>query len=243
MKNISLCALALVLAAAACAPKYNPNDARTFGLKGDVKEVRLSEAFPANPEEGMTEDEWFGTDTLELAFDERGRVTRDAYGNTYEYDEEGNFIGGQLPQTTLLRDSKGRIVSYDNTEFEDYGSEAFDIAAFSVVRFSYDAKGRPQTADLGGWEWSNTYTYAYDGNKVYPASATFDGGSEGWNEQGEIRYTYTRFDAKGNWTERTVSRVTRGWEEPWEEDMVPQVDTTTVELKQARVITYWSDGK
>lgn len=243
MKKISILALAAVTLSAACTPKYNPNDARTFGLNGDVKEVYLSEAFPADPAEGVTEDEWFETDTLQMSFDSRGRVTRDPFGNLYEYDGEGNFLGGQLPQTELLRDTKGRIVSYDNTSCDDYSNEDFDISLVSVVRFTYDAKGRPLTAGLGGWEWENSYTFSYEGNKVYPASASFEGGSEGWNEAGTVSYTYTGFDARGNWTERTYVRETRGWEEPWEENMEPQVDTSRVVMKQARVIKYWSDKK
>ena len=49
MKKISILALSAAFLFAACAPKYNPNDARTFGLAGDVKEVRFSEEMLAMP--------------------------------------------------------------------------------------------------------------------------------------------------------------------------------------------------
>ena len=91
MKKISILALSAVVLFAACNPKYNPNDARTFGLKGDVKEVRLSEEVPSEPGDPMPEDGCFDQDQLEMTFDEQGRVTLDPYGNVYEYDGEGGF--------------------------------------------------------------------------------------------------------------------------------------------------------
>ena len=241
MKKISILALSAVVLFAACNPKYNRNDARTFGLKGDVKEVHLSEVVPSEPGDPMPEDDSLDQDRLEMTFDERGRVTLDPYGNVYEYDGEGHFLGGQVPNTEVVRDTHGRLVSYDNTSFDDFEDIRFDIGSFSITRYTYDGKGRPVTADINGWEWGTIYTYTYDGGKVYPASATFEGGSEGWNEAGKVTYTYTGFDAKGNWTERNVSRMTCSWELPWEENPNPPVDTTFAEMKQIRVIKYWSD--
>jgi len=241
MKKISILALSAVVLFAACTPKYNPNDARTFGLKGDVKEVRLSEAVPSEPGDPSSEDCWLDQDQLEMTFDAQGRVTLDPYGNVYEYDEEGHFLGGQVPNTEVVRDTDGRLVSYDNTAFDDFEDVRFDIGTFSITRYTYDAKGRPATADINGWEWGTVYTYTYDGSKVYPASATFEGVSEGWLEAGTVGYEYTKFDARGNWTERKVSQMTRNWELPWEGNPNPPVDTSYVDMRQIRVIKYWSD--
>ena len=94
---------------------------------------------------------------------------------------------------------------------------------------------------FNSWEWESTRTNVFEGGNVYPSSATFVSVSEGWNEEGTILYTYTEFDAKGNWTERTVRTETRSWEEPWEENMEPEVETSVSEVRQRRVISYWSE--
>lgn len=243
MKKISILALAAVTLFAACTPKYNPNDARTFGLTGDVKEVHFSEEMvEASTEEAATYF-WAEQDKLEMTFDEKGRITLDSYGTVYKYDEAGVFVSDDVPEAVMSRDARGRIEVYDHTCLEDADFTHYDISKFYKYSYTYDAKGRPATAELGGWEWGENRTYAYDGAKVYPSVITKEGGSEGWNEKTTLSYDYTKFDARGNWTERMVTKVTEGWEEPWEEGAVAQVDTTTVKSRQVRSISYWSDAE
>ena len=236
MKKLSILTLAALLVLAACQPKP-AQDRTTFGFQGDVKEVFLYVMDLDEEETGNAEG------TLEYTFDAQGRVTQDEYGHLYQYDAAGRLTNSRVPGTELLRDRKGRITFYDSTSFEDWGEEDFDIMDFFRAQFSYDAQGRPVTEELNGWEWESTRTNSFDGDNVYPSSATFVSASEGWNEEGTITYIYTEFDAKGNWIERTVCTETKSWEEPWEEDMEPEVETTTSEVRQRRVITYWSDEK
>ena len=71
--------------------KYNPNDARTFGLVGPVQEVRYSKALLSTTSPEEQGDPWLESDELELTFDEYGRVTLDGLrGCKYVYDENGN---------------------------------------------------------------------------------------------------------------------------------------------------------
>ena len=80
-----------VLALAACQQEnkdYNPTDARTFWLTGDVKEVRISRAILSTTSEDEIGDPWVDDDELQMTFDEKGRVTLDGNGNVYVYDEE-----------------------------------------------------------------------------------------------------------------------------------------------------------
>ena len=112
MKKISILALAAVTLFAACTPKYNPNDARTFGLTGDVKEVRFSEEMvEASTEEAATYF-WAEQDKLEMTFDEKGRITLDSYGTVYKYDEAGVFVSDDVPEAVMSRDARGRIEVY-----------------------------------------------------------------------------------------------------------------------------------
>lgn len=243
MKKISILALSAAFLFAACAPKYNPNDARTFGLAGDVKEVHFSEEMLESSSEEVAAHFWADKDKLEMTFDEKGRITLDAYGTVYKYDEAGVFVSDDVPEAVMSRDTRGRIEAYDHTSLDDVDFTHYDISKFYKYSYTYDAKGRPATAERGGWEWGENCTYSYDGAKVYPATVVKEGGSEGWNEKTTLTYDYTAFDARGNWTERFLTRVTEGWEEPWEEGAEPQVDTTTVKIREIRTITYWSDAE
>ena len=99
--------------------KYNPNDARTFGLVGPVQEVRYYKALLSTTSTDEQGDPWFEYNELELTFDEYGRVTQDGLrGCKYVYDENGNFIKGFSDKTVMKRDDNGRIVSYSNTNIE-----------------------------------------------------------------------------------------------------------------------------
>lgn len=241
MKKMVIVVLSL-LALAGCRGtgngKYNPVDARTFGMVGDVKEVRVSRALLSISSGEEIGDPWVDDDELEMTFDEEGRVTLDPYGDVYEYDERGYFIYGGTDE--LIRDDDtGRIMSYDNTIYEEGDGEYpdYDIETYFRIRFEYDASGRPVIEEMYGWEWGTTYKNVFEGNKVYPASATFEGGYEGVEEEGTVKYDYSAFDRRGNWTERTVTTVTQSWEEGREDE----VETLTEERLERRTIKYWSD--
>ena len=242
MRKISILALAAVALFAACTPKYNPNDARTFGLTGDVKEVRFSEEMLESSSEEAAEHFWADKDKLEMTFDEKGRITLDAYGTVYQYDENGVSVAEEGSAAVMSRDTRGRIEAYDNTCLDDVDFSHYDISKYYKASYEYDAKGRPARGEFAGWEWGETRTYQYDGVKVYPSVVIKEGGSEGWNEKTTVTYEYTKFDARGNWTERFVTRQTDGWE-ACEEGVEPEVETTVVKIREIRAITYWSDAE
>ena len=195
---------------------YNPTDARTFGLTGDVKEVKVLFQY------ADMEDDWL----LRMTFDEKGRVTLADYAFEFEYDENGQVICAE--GTELIRDEKGRITSYGNTS--DYMDEDF-----SHVNFEYDSADRTHKEISSEWEWSSTYTYVFEGKNVYPSEAGISGGGEGAAEDGKATYDYIKFDSKGNWTERktTIVSVLNADENGGESD--------TLEAVEKRIITYWSD--
>lgn len=63
----------------------------------------------------------------------------DVHGNSYEYDENGEFIEGLSANTVMTRDSQGRIVYYDNTDV-DIDDDDFDITDFVKVSYTYDER-------------------------------------------------------------------------------------------------------
>ena len=231
--------LLAVLALAACQPKPNkPSDALSFGLLGDVKEVYVTQTTLSTTQEEMEISDEPGVERLEFTFDANGRITLDTFGGVYEYNDAGEFVKGDSDKTTLERDELGRLVSYDNTNLDwDELEEEFDFEHFFAYTFSHDDQHRVVTEELSGWEWMDTYKYTYDGDKVYPAGATFESNSEGWTEEGDIAYEYTAFDAKGNWTERIKTVNVKGYDFDDEENATTWTDVT----KQVRRFVYWSE--
>lgn len=231
--------LLAVLALAACQPKSNePSDARSFGLLGDVKEVYITQSALSTTQEDMEISDEPGVERLEFTFDTNGRVTLDTYNDVYEYNDAGEFVKGDSDKTTLERDELGRLVSYDNTNLDwDEVDEEFDIEHFFAYTFSYDDQHRVATEEISGWEWMEVSHYTYDGNKVFPASATFESNMEAWTEEGNITYEYIAFDAKGNWTERIKTVSVKGYDFEDEEN----AETWTDVIKQVRRFVYWSE--
>ena len=221
------------------AQKTTSPDLRTFGMKGDVKNVFYSVLLLETSSEEEQGDPWLEQDELLMSFDRDGRVIRDENGNTYEYDDKGNFVEGLSDKTVLTRDDKGRIVHYDNTDV-DWESDDVDIYDFVNVVYTYDDKGRVATEENTGWEWMTTYTYHYDGDNIYPSSIDYESFIEAWVENGTITYDYLAFDAKGNWTERIIKDSSEGYEEPWD-DQEPEIEKSYQEVRQTLEIIYWSD--
>lgn len=204
--------------------KYNPTDARTFGVVGPVQEVRLYRALLSTTSTEEQGDSWLVSDEVEMSFDEYGRVTKDGYdGCPYVYDENGNFIRGFSDKTELKRDDKGRIVSYVNTNIEGKDYSEIDFDHYLAKSFEYDELNRVSKSEHSGWEWMYTETYTYFGGNVYPSSSVLESTAESLVIEGTTTYEYIKFDQYGNWTERkatthTVTRDCGGAGEPETED-------------------------
>ena len=116
MKRFFLLSLAAAAVLVSCdRTAKTHSDVLTFGLKGDVKEVRYSLLAVSNSLDEDQGDPWLEQDELLLSFDEQGRVTRDDYGNIYAYDADGDFNGPYAEYTEVVRDASGRLKSFDNT--------------------------------------------------------------------------------------------------------------------------------
>ncbi len=216
---------------------YDQTDARTFGLAGAVKEVRISvtNLSPANDEERA--NPVISDNKLQMSFNERGQVTLDHYGNVYEYDSDGKFIKGRSDITVVERDSKGRITRYENTpqtysDGEDFGEFVFNYISLDL---GYDEQGRVYTEEIGSWEAGYAYRIFYDGSNIYPQRAVIDGGEGPTTVKGSITYEYISFDEKGNWTERKVF-VAQSFTEEGSNDE-PTVENT--ERLEKRTILYY----
>ena len=174
-------------------PEYKAQDIRTFGLLGDVKEVRISVAKRSDVLPG--EDPWVEDNELLMTFDEQGRVTLDPYGNVYVYDKKGRLIKGLSNKTKVKRDKEGRLGNYDNEQ----GLNDHDLRHFT---FKHDAKGRLLTVEQIYWEAITSDSMVYEGDKVYPAKTITEGQAEADSYKVTTTYKYVKTDDHGNWTER-----------------------------------------
>ena len=214
---------------------YDQTDARTFGLAGAVKEVRISvtNLLPSDTQENILSKD----NELQMSFNERGQVTLDHYGNVYEYDSDGKFVKGRSDITVVERDSKGRITRYENTpqtysDGEDFGEFVFNYISLDL---GYDEQGRVYTEEIGSWEAGYAYRIFYEGSNIYPQRAVIDGGEGPTTVKGSITYEYISFDEKGNWTERKVF-VAQSFTEEGSSDE-PTVENT--ERLEKRTILYY----
>jgi hypothetical protein len=237
MKRLQLVSLAALSILAACTrtAKTSP-DVRTFGLMGDVEDVRYSVTSSSAVYEDDI-DPFLEQDEVVLRFDEQGRVTLDDYGNVYEYDAAGNYDGIYSDYIEVVRDASGRLKSFDNTSIPDEEFDDFDVMDYCRVTYDYDAKGRVATETYAGWEWGTTTTYIYDSDKPWPAKISQRSYDEGYNENSDITFKYLEFDARGNWTKRESTIVTESYEEGAEDEK----ESYTQVKQETRSISYWSD--
>lgn len=233
--------LALLLALASCNgskktadvddaadSKYNPTDARTFGLLGDVKAVYIVEKLDEASQSAAGRQETVLKP--QMTFDEYGRVTLDPYGNRYEYDADGNFIKGVSDKSVMSRDADGRITSYGNKESDN------DREQYSWT-FTYDADGRLLTVAGAWWEAMDEDSLIYEGENVSPQREVSSGVAEAESYDCVREYTYDAFDAHGNWTKRTCHMVYKFMIGGDESTADEERSVTTTE----RVIKYYSD--
>ncbi len=211
------------------AVNYDATDARTMGLLGEVKEVKVAAIF------GFSENGDEVTDgyQLQAVFDENGRVLLDRWGNKYEYDAEGNFVKGSSDIAKVTRDDKGRLVGYHN--MPTYYTQAIDYYHYISLELSYDEKGRVVSEEIGRWESGNTNTYIYEGDNIYPQRNSFIGGESITVTKGTSVYKYISFDKKGNWIEREVITEAVSTSEGDEENP----DAYKLEYTEKREIVYW----
>lgn len=164
-----------------------------------------------------------------LAFDEQGRLTRiDDYSISYAKVEGGKVTkaGGN----NVKRDKQGRITAVD----------CADGCSGQMGRhYKYTKNGYECDYDYG--ECSGLYvekvTTDDDGLPVKAEGASYDESGE-WEVT--YTYTYTKFDEKGNWTERKVKWNDKYTEYDETEDGTPNntVKEDGGTVTQARTITY-----
>ena len=216
---------------AAADKTQTPIDIQAFGFKGPVKEAVFSSFSVADESADVlvAEDEIDNEGVVEkYSFDKAGRITADPWGGVYVYDANGNFAKGVTAKSKMQRDDKGRVSNYSQANDEE------DDAMFHNT-FTYDEQGRLVKVERSYWEMTIEEKFTYEGDNPYPARREFLKNDEGTTVESTTDYRYTKFDEKGNWTEREL-RVAGSETEEGEEDYSTRWSNAMLER---RTISYY----
>lgn len=176
-------------------------DVKSFGFIGPVKESFCIRYEVKSIDDDVLEKGEMSNnanDEAGYSFSEAGRVTGDAYGGVYSYDQTGKFVKGITAKSVMKRDEKGRVVYYSQKDDDD------DDAMFTN-KFTYDKQGRIIKVEQTYWEWTITQEFTYNGDDLYPSSKRYKREEEGLESESETTYRYTKFDEVGNWIEREMT--------------------------------------
>lgn len=196
-------------------------DLTLFELKGNVKTATVK---------GTVGDK--DADFESTAFDEQGRLTvLGEYNISYNKVETGKVTNEKGQR--VKRDKQGRIL---------YVGRADGCSGQEGRHFTYSKNGYKDYQDTGecSWLYDTTVTLGADGLPATFKATAFD---ESGDYEINYTFTYTKFDDKGNWTERTVKwnsvyNEYNETEDGKEENIVTKDNGT---LKQTRSITYYGE--
>ena len=166
-------------------------DLQIYDVKGKVKQVELQN-YTADNKWNYNKKDKDESSSYTVCFDTEGVATQHALA----YLEEGR-------KPIINRDSEGRIIKFSNREHE--GGD--------VYSFTYNSKGNIICKKiLLGFTYNADYYYYYNQDNQIER-ITFETSDFDYYSKGEIKYTYTKFDEQGNWTERRVERKSQITEE------------------------------
>jgi hypothetical protein len=201
-----LAAACIVLAACTPEGQFASSDLKMYELKGNVKSVKVMMVTMDIENLAYT-----------LAFDENGVATAHRYDKLWEGE----------PTISVERNEKGQITAYTSI-YSD--AEIYNVDA----KYSYDSNGLLTTIEaLWDGESNSKEMIEYDGqsNRAKTITEFYDYDVTAVEE---IKYSYSSFDDKGNWTERVlnISNYTK------EEDGSVS-DNTDMAIIERREIIYY----
>lgn len=177
--------------------EYNPTDAESFGLKGNVQEV-TSYLYTTYDENGELKESSLKKEK-EVRFNALGHITKDEWGNEYGYDANGNYYRGNHTYTEIKRDKAGRLTQYVDVE------PNMDNQNNSTISFNYDKMGRLTVISQHEWTGNSEEKREYDKSNSYPSRVSIVESYEGGGTSEIVQeYRYTDFDEQGNWMARII---------------------------------------
>ena len=172
-----MAAACIVLAACTPEGQFASSDLKMYELKGNVKSVKVMMVTMDIENLAYT-----------LAFDENGVATAHRYDKLWEGE----------PTISVERNEKGQMTAYTSI-YSD--AEIYNVDA----KYSYDSNGLLTTIEaLWDGESNSKEMIEYDGqsNRAKTITEFYDYDVTAVEE---IKYSYSSFDDKGNWTERVLN--------------------------------------
>ena len=189
-------------------------DLLLFGVKGHVKSVETND----------------GKEKVRITFDDKGLLA--SYpcteGSRDFIFKDGKAVGKYF---SSKRNANGQLVRFAYEPYEDMDEHWYT----DIYELTYNASGRVVTTVQTGWESSSTTKHEYDGKELCTREVC-EGMAESLGYKVITTYTYTKFDDRGNWTERKCKMHSVEWEGEEETAEKNTSDATSVEK---RVITYY----
>ena len=213
---------------------YDCTDAISMGLNGHVQHISATICSTYENNGKLEDGDVAGQ--YEMAFNERGQITTDEWGNEYGYDAEGKYYRGNHTYTTVKRDEQGRIVAYNDIEPKKDNESQF------LQSFRYDKNGRITSIEYsGGFASTWTEKRQYKSGNIYPVkteeSVSFE---DGGGREVIVTYRYTSFDEQNNWTERLRMTSTKEIDEVPVDSFIPEQPKIKEEIQvEKRDISYY----
>lgn len=165
------------------------SDLPVYELKGKVKQVEVN-TYPADKRGKAIESKRIEWESFTATFDENGVATR----HRYDYD----LNEGQKPKT--VRDSEGRLIKYSTVKVEGDGI---------TLNYQYDGNGNMTQLNCeAGFSGTTNYKFFYN-EKGQLIKREYVANDVDFQNTTSDNITYTKYDEQGNWTERTISGISK----------------------------------
>lgn len=224
MKSFLLAALATTSILTANAQSVSEDMLMHDLIAGPVKRyVQYSDKYDAL----NFADEGFNTSWV--YFDTNGTLQRDGIWKVIVCDNNGRYVRGQFPETTVTRNERGHI-THMASGLLGAGDAYYDDT------YTYTQYGKRATLGYESVASSGLVTYTYnDANELVSTHTEYDAeGNEGIVDE---TYTIIRRDSYGNWIERSGVRT--------EQEKIDGKlgEPTRDEFFECRCIEYYQPGE
>lgn len=186
---------------------FSSPDLTQHELKGHVRTCKTV-SYPAVIKDNayVVVEDGKGNPTL-LTFTEQGYLKRNRiYDLTY--DVFGKLVKGvnltdDNMKISVKRNKKGYMTALicQDKRMGMQSDQAYRI------NYKWNKKNQMIKEEYKGWEWASVYYYQYDENGLLQERSNQESPDYETEVDHTTTYVYTRFDGRGNWTERNVQTV------------------------------------
>ena len=186
---------------------FSSPDLTLYELKGHVNTCKTTSHEATLKDGKYVIKDTKGTPPSHLVFTEQGYVSKDGIFDL-TYDEQGKVLKGvnvtdKDMKISIERNKNGYLTSL-TCENKKYGMESDQAYK---INYKWNDKNQMTAEEFQGWEWSSANHYKYDDKGLRQELTNQSNPDYEVEVDNTSTYIYTKFDDKGNWTERNVEMV------------------------------------